>query len=97
MNLNQFWAALRIGGTTPEGDEFSVRNGILHILSPGNNNKNFNITPATVKRYFTTDIQKFGTRFGYYRSAYFLNVYRHIVGDVEYTRVMAAAQERNRR
>ena len=88
MNLDQFWVALKQGGTTSEGDEFSVRNGILHILSPRNNNKTFNILPDTVNRYFTTDIPKFGTSFGYHRSAYFLNAYRHIVGEVEYNRVM---------
>ena len=97
MNLNQFLAALKRGGTTSEGDVFSVRNGILHILSPRNKNKNYNILPATVNRYFTTDIPEFGTSFGYKRSAYFLNVYRHIVGENEYNAVMEAAQERNRR
>ena len=97
MNLNQFLAALKRGGTTSEGDVFSVRNGILHILSPRNRNQNYNILPAKVNEYFTTDIPKFGVRFGSKRSAYFLNVYRHIVGDLEYDRVMAAAQERNRR
>ena len=93
MNFNEFWVELEQGGTTSEGDVFSVRNGILHILSPGNRNQNYNISPATVNRYFTTDIPKFGVRFASKRAAYFLNVYRHIVGDVEYDRVMAAAQE----
>ena len=93
MNLDQFWVALKQGGTTSKGDVFSVRNGILHILSPRNRNQNYNILPATVERYFTTDIPEFGVRFASKRAAYFLRVYRHIVGDVEYDRVMAAAQE----
>lgn len=97
MNFNQFRTALNKGGTTPEGDEFTVQNGILHILSPGNTNQNYNIRPATVEKYFTTDIPNFGTKFGSKRSAYFLNVYRHIVGENEYNAVMEAAQERNRR
>ena len=97
MNFNQFWTALNKGGTTPEGDIFSVRNGITHILSPGNTSEDYNIRPATVERYFTTDIPEFGTSFGYKRSAYFLNVYRHIVGKAEYARVMAAALARKRR
>jgi len=97
MNLDQFWVALKQGGTTPEDDVFSVRNGILHILSPGNTNQNYNILPATVERYFTTDIPKFGTRFRSKRSAYFLNVYRHIVGAAKYAAVMAAALARKRR
>jgi len=99
MNFNEFWVELEKGGTTPEGDEFSVivTDAKPHILSPGNKNRKFNIKPATVERYFTTDIPKFGVRFGYKRSAYFLNVYRHIVGENEYNAVMEAAQERNRR
>ena len=97
MNFNQFWTALEQGGETPEGDIFSVQNNKLHILSPGNRNKKFYTERETVERYFTTDIPEFGTSFGYKRSAYFLNVYRHIVGKAEYARVMAAALARKRR
>ena len=99
MNFNEFWVELEKGGTTPEGDEFSVivTDAKLHILSPGNKNKKFNIKPATVEKYFTTDIPNFGTKFGSKRSAYFLNVYRHIVGEAEYNRVMAAAAAANER
>lgn len=80
MNFHEFWAALQAGGTTEQGDRYRIVEGKrLHILSPGNNNENYNIRNETVRRYFEVDIPNMTeANFRRNRSSYFMNVYNHI-------------------
>jgi hypothetical protein len=82
MTFQQFWNRLQQGGTSPQGDQFSVTlDDRLHIESPGNKNNRFFITKETVRRWVEEDLRKMETReFRRRRSAYFHNVFLHVTG-----------------
>jgi hypothetical protein len=81
MTFQQFWNRLKQGGISPQKDEFSVSpDDRLHIVSPGNKNKQFFILKKTVRRWFEQDLQAMEPReFRRRRSAYFHNVVCHIL------------------
>jgi len=82
MTFKQFWLRLQEGGTTPLGDKFSVaQDERLHILSERNKNQRFFITKETARRWFDEVLQTTHPRdFRRRRSAYFHNVFSHVVG-----------------
>ena len=82
MNFSKFWTLLSKSGVTPCGNSYSINSkGGLHILSPGNSNKSYNITKNKAEEYF--DILQNGImteqEFKVRRSAYFFDVYSTLV------------------
>ena len=83
MDFNQFWIRLSEGGVTNQGDRYSViEDNKLHIQSPGNQNENYRINEETVEEYFNILHNGIMTNsdFRYSKSAYFSNIYMHIIG-----------------
>ena len=81
MNSQQkesFWKHLEAGGSTPEGDNYSViERERLHILSKNNRNESYHITKKTVMRYL--DEVEENEKKLQIKVSYFYRIYRHIL------------------